>query len=181
MLLPGAPGVGKSALLSEFALRASNEPVFLLRGTFSKQAVNIPFSGLVEALRGLIAQLLSHSEEDLVDFRRQILAALGPNASVMTDLVPELVSVIGPQPSVAQLKPIETQHRLQHVLRAFVSVFARVERPFVLVLDDCQWMDASTAEALSGDADEPGFEPCLGADCLSRCRSLRGAFTEQVA
>ena len=161
MLLPGAAGVGKSALLNEFARRASNQHLFVLLGTFGRQALNIPFSGLVEALRGLIAQLLSRSEQDLADFRRQILAALGSNASVMTDLVPELESVIGPQPSVAQLKPVETQHRLQHVLRAFVSVFARVDRPFVLVLDDCQWMDASTAEALSGILTSPDLNHVL--------------------
>lgn len=159
--LPGAPGVGKSALLSELAQRANDERLFVLSGTFSKQAVNIPFSALVEALRGLVVQLLSRSEEDLADFRRQILEALGANASVMTDLVPELVSVIGPQPSVAQLRPIETQHRLQHVLRAFVGVFARVERPFVLVLDDCQWMDVSTADALAALLTSPDLNHVL--------------------
>lgn len=161
VMLPGAPGVGKSAVLSEFAQRASNEHLFLLAGTFNKQAVNIPFSGLVQALRGLVVQLLSRSEEELADFKRQIMDALRSNAIIMTDLVPELVSVIGPQPSVAQLNPIETQHRLQHVLRAFVGVFARVERPFVLLLDDCQWMDVSTADALAALLTSPDLNHVL--------------------
>ncbi|HYP76860.1 MAG TPA: AAA family ATPase [Polyangiaceae bacterium] len=149
LLVPGAPGVGKSALLGELARRANDAELFLLSGTFGKQSLNIPFSGLVQALRGLVAELLSRSEEELADFKRQILAALRPNAAIMTDLVPELVRVIGPQASVAQLNPIETQHRLQHVLCSFIGVFARVERPLLLVLDDGQWMDTSTAEALS--------------------------------
>jgi len=161
VMLPGAPGVGKSALLAELAQRAGNEHLFLLSGTFNKQAVNIPFSALVQALRGLVVQLLSRSEEQLADFRRQILEALGSNARVMTDLVPELVSVIGPQPSVAQLNPIETQHRLQHVLRGFIGVFARVERPLLLMLDDCQWMDVSTADALAAILTSPELSNVL--------------------
>ena len=155
MLLAGAAGVGKSALLSELARRAARESTFLLSATFDKHALNIPFHGLAQALRGLVAQLLSRSEDDLAELKREILAKVGSNASIMTDLVPELVRVIGPQKRVAQLNPLETQHRLQHVLCAFIGVFARAEQPFVLLLDDCQWMDTSTGEALSAILTSP--------------------------
>ncbi|MEO6599655.1 MAG: AAA family ATPase, partial [Polyangiaceae bacterium] len=149
LLVSGAAGVGKSALFGELSKRLRDRSRHWLSGAFDKQARNIPFSGLTQALRGLVSDVLSRSEADLGDTKQQLISALGTNARVMVDLLPDLARILGPQPAVAQLNPLETQHRLHHVLLAFVSVFARVDEPVVLAFDDCQWVDASTAEALS--------------------------------
>ena len=81
-------------------------------------------------------------------WRDAVLEALGPNGRLMTDLVPELRLIIGEQPPVPELEPLQAQSRFQLVFRRFTGVFARPEHPLTLFLDDLQWLDAATLDLL---------------------------------
>src|SRR4029077_14534465 len=74
--------------------------------------------------------------------------ALGPNGRLIIDLVPELKLIIGEQPPVPELPPQDAQRRFQLVFRRFIGVFARLEHPLALFLDDLQWLDAATLDLL---------------------------------
>jgi len=50
--------------------------------------------------------------------------------------MPELDRMIGPQPDVPALAPLDTQIRFQAVFQHFVGVFARPEHPLVIFIDD---------------------------------------------
>ena len=76
--------------------------------------------------------------------------ALGPNAGLIVDLVPEVQLIIGEPPPVPELPPQDAQRRFQLVFRQFIGVFARPEHPLALFLDDLQWLDAATLD-LMGD------------------------------
>ncbi len=92
--------------------------------------------------------LLGKSDAELAIWRGAFLEALGPNARLMTDLIPELKLVIGDQPPVPELEPQQAQSRFQLVFRRFIGVFARPEHPLALFLDDLQWLDAATLDLL---------------------------------
>ena len=92
--------------------------------------------------------LLSKSEADLRIWREAFREALGPNAMLMVDLVPELRLIIGEQPPVRDLPRQDAQRRFQLVFRRFIGVFARPEHPLALFLDDLQWLDAATLDLL---------------------------------
>jgi predicted ATPase/PAS domain-containing protein/HPt (histidine-containing phosphotransfer) domain-containing protein len=149
VLLPGLPGTGKSALLAAFLERHVGAAVRFLSTAFEEQAQTVPLSGLTLALRGLSSELLTLSEAELEELRRRVEEALGQNAHLLAELVPSLSCITGSTTSVAPLNPIESQRRLQHVFVSFVRVFATKDRPLAFVLDDCQWLDAASAEVLS--------------------------------
>ncbi|MFX9373955.1 AAA family ATPase, partial [Acinetobacter baumannii] len=71
-----------------------------------------------------------------------------PNGRLVVDLVPELGLILGDQPPVVELPPTDSQRRFQLVLGRFLAVFARPEHPFVLFLDDLQWLDIATLELI---------------------------------
>src|SRR5205085_7176155 len=71
-----------------------------------------------------------------------------PNGLLIVDLVPELKLIIGAQPPVPDLPPQDAQNRFLLVFRRFTKVFARLEHPLVLFLDDLQWLDAATLDLL---------------------------------
>src|SRR5258708_40374541 len=96
--------------------------------------------------QGLIGPVLYKSEAELRHGRDALREALGPNARLIVDLVPELRLVIGEQPPIPELPPQDAQHRFQLVLRRFISVFARPEHPLAMFLDDLQWLDAATLD-----------------------------------
>ncbi|KYF84365.1 hypothetical protein BE20_42940 [Sorangium cellulosum] len=149
VLMPGAAGAGKSAVLAEFLRRHGGAPARLLSTAFEERGEAVPLSGLAHVLRGLAGDLLSLSEAELTELRQRVTAALGHNAGLLTELVPALSCVTGASTSVVALNPLEAQRRLKHVFLSFIRVFATAERPLVFVLDDAQWLDAASAELLS--------------------------------
>ena len=81
-------------------------------------------------------------------WRDDIRQALGPNAQLVIDLVPDVKLIIGPQEPVADLPPQQAQARFHRALQRFVGVFARSEHPLVLFVDDLQWLDRASLDLL---------------------------------
>jgi predicted ATPase len=121
---------------------------FFASGKFDQYKRDVPYSTLVQAFQNLVRPLLSQNDAELTGWRDAMLEALGPNAGLISDLLPELALVLGPQPPVPELPLQQAQSRFQLVLRRFIGVFARPEHPLVLFLDDLQWLDAATLDLL---------------------------------
>ena len=105
--------------------------------------------------------LLGEGETELGRWRDALSEALGPNAQLLVNLVPELEFVIGKQPQVVDLPPQAAQNRFQMVFRRFLGVFARKEHPLALFLDDLQWLDAATLDLLEHLATHPDVRHLL--------------------
>ncbi len=113
-------------------------------GKFDQFQRNIPCSAVVSALRGLVQQLLAESEVELSKWRENFKRALGTTGRIITDVIPEMELIIGTQPQVQELPPIEAQNRFNNVFTNFLHEFAKEEHPLVIFLDDLQWADMAT-------------------------------------
>ncbi len=71
-----------------------------------------------------MGQLLGESNEKLRVWRSIILAALGEQAQVIIEVIPELESIIGPQPPVTQLSGSAARSRFNLIFIKFVGWFA---------------------------------------------------------
>ena len=148
VLLSGHAGIGKTSLVQEvFSSTAPDGAAKvgrLITGKYDQFHRNIPYSALVNALQDLARQLLTESRQDLLRWRKRILKALGPNGRIITDVIPEIETVIGPQPKAPELGPVEAKNRFRMVFLDFIRVFCRQERPLFVFLDDLHWIDAAT-------------------------------------
>ncbi|WP_175154044.1 ATP-binding protein, partial [Paraburkholderia ultramafica] len=115
-------------------------------GKFDQYKRDIPYSTLVQAFQSLVRQLLGKRDAELAVWRSALLAALEPNARLMSDLIPELKLIIGDPPPVPELEPQQAQSRFQLVFQRFIGVFARPDHPLALFLDDLQWLDMATLD-----------------------------------
>ncbi len=161
ILLSGYSGVGKSSVVYELHKSLIPGRGLFASGKFDQFKRDIPYSTLAQAFQGLVRSLLARGEEELGRWRRSLTVALGPNGALMINLVPEVELIIGPQPPVADLPPLETQARFQTVFRQFVAVFAQKEHPLVLFLDDLQWLDTATLGLLEVLATHPDVRDLL--------------------
>jgi PAS domain S-box-containing protein len=148
VLVSGYSGIGKSSVVNELHKALVPPRGLFASGKFDQYKRDIPYSTLVQALQSLVRPLLSKSDAELSRWRDEIIAALGPNGRLMTDLIPELALVIGEQPPVPELDAQQAQRRFQLVFRRFLSVFAKAEHPLTLFLDDLQWLDAATLDLI---------------------------------
>jgi PAS domain S-box-containing protein len=148
VLVCGYPGMGKSAVVNELHRVLAPPRGLFGAGKFDQYKRDIPYSTLAQAFQSLVRPLLGKRDAELSGWRDAFLEALGPNARLIVDVVPELRLIIGEPPPVRVLSPQDAQRQFQLVFQRFISVFARAEHPLALFLDDLQWLDAATLDLL---------------------------------
>lgn len=160
LLISGAPGVGKTALVAELRKPVLNCQGAFVAGKF-EQFQRLPYLAWNQIFTGLVHHLLTESEPRLARWRASIQTALGDNGRLLTELIPHLELIIGAQPPVAPLEGREAQHRLEHAFRGFIGALAQPEHPLVIMLDDLQWADAASLNLMRLLLAEPALDYLL--------------------
>ncbi len=148
MLVAGYSGIGKSALVQEIYKLITQQRGYFISGKFDLLQRNIPYASLIQAFSSLVRQLLSESEAQIAAWREKLQAALGVNGQVIVDVIPEVELILGKQPAVPELGPVESQNRFNFVFQNFLKVFAQPEHPLVIFLDDLQWADGASLKLI---------------------------------
>jgi predicted ATPase/signal transduction histidine kinase len=155
VLVSGFSGIGKSSVVNELHKVIVLPRGIFISGKFDQRSRDIPYSTVAEAFQTLIRQILNGAASDIVRWRDAVLKAVGTNGRLLTDLMPELARMIGPQPDLPELAPFDAQLRFQAVFQSFVSVFARPEHPLLMFIDDLQWLDPATLALIEQLATHP--------------------------
>ncbi len=150
ILVSGHSGIGKTALIQEVHKPIVQKKGYFIEGKYDQFQRDIPYSAIGAAFRGLVGQLLGEPGKRLEYWKSKLLEAFGPNGGIISDIIPEVERIVGPQPEVPDLNPGEAQHRFLSTFRNFVKVFAREEHPLVIFLDDLQWGDVPSFALMEG-------------------------------
>ena len=148
----GYAGIGKTALIREALQQITTDKtkttIHMGIGRFDRFHRDIPYSAIVQAARDVVRQILAQSDEEVVKWRNKLNRALGRNGRVITDIIPEMEVILGSQPAVPQLGPLEAQNRLNLVFQNFVRALSGPSHPLVIFLDDVQWADAASLKLI---------------------------------
>jgi PAS domain S-box-containing protein len=161
LLVAGYSGTGKTALVHEVQKPITAKQGYFIEGKFDQFQRNIPYSGWGQAFGAWVTHLLMESESQLDNWKTRILEAVGLNGKLLTDVIPHLELVIGPQPDVPELDGQATQIRFNNVFQRFIKVIAGQEHPLVVFLDDLQWIDSASLNVLKPLLTDPGLAHCL--------------------
>ncbi len=148
MLVAGYSGIGKTSLIQELYRPIVRQRGYFIAGKFDQIVRNVPHGALIQAFRSLLQQLLTESEDRLERWRTRLSEALGANAGVLAEVIPEIELILGKQQPPPPVAPAEAQNRFQLAFQKFVGALARREHPLVVFLDDLQWSDPATLSLL---------------------------------
>lgn len=148
IFIKGYPGIGKTALVNELLEYAYKDRGRIAVGKFDQYKKNIPYSAFIQALKGLIKRILVENDQEILLCKKRMLEKLAGNGQIVIDVIPEVEKIIGSQPPVPKLPPVENQNRIKTVFLEFVQLLATEERPLLLFLDDLQWADLSSLKLL---------------------------------
>jgi len=143
-MVAGYAGVGKTSLVNEIRNTVDSRGGYFISGKSDQFKRDILYEPLIFAFRKLVLQLLFQSDAAVNNWKEDLSRALGINGQVIVDVIPELEMIIGKQPSVFALPPVESRNRFHVIFQNFVSVFSTQTHPLVIFLDDLQWADLPT-------------------------------------
>lgn len=146
-LVMGQAGIGKSALVQEVHREILQRGHFVA-GKFDQYGRGIPYSALASACSELVRVYLAAPAAVLDAWKARLKAALGDNAAVIIDVIPQLALALGDQPVAPTLPPNEAQIRFERTFRRFMEASACEEAPLVFFLDDLQWADTASLTVL---------------------------------
>jgi class 3 adenylate cyclase len=148
VLVVGEPGVGKSALLAEFACEAHRSGTVVLYGRCDEELA-VPYQPWVET----IGQLVVHAPQ------RLLRTHVEHHGLHLARLVPELLDrVDGELPPTTDAE-IERYLMFQSVCSLLDA--AAADAPLLVVVDDLHWSDAPTLALLRHVASTPKATPPL--------------------
>ena len=161
LLVAGAPGVGKSALVREVQPAVTARGGLFAQGKFDQYQRGVPFTALTQAFTSLCRIILGEPEAAFESWRARLQGALGAIGQVAVDLVPALEKIVGPQPEVPALEGHAAENRLRYLLARLVSAMAGPEHPLLLFIDDVQWTGSASLGLLEALLLDPELDGLL--------------------
>jgi two-component sensor histidine kinase len=149
LFISGLPGIGKTRLIQELQKPIVKHRGYFTSGKFDLYQKNIPYNSLIQAFRNLTRTFLTESDERVSVWKNKIQKAVGENGKVLTEVIPELEILIGPQPAVKPLPPVESLNRFHDLFDRFLTCLASEQNPLTLFIDDLQWCDTASFDFLA--------------------------------
>ncbi|OFI07019.1 sensor histidine kinase TodS [Clostridium acetireducens DSM 10703] len=148
VFISGESGIGKSSLIREFKKSILNTDAICTYGKFDKHNIAIPYIPFIQAFKSLIDKILSLDESKIKKWKSKLLKALGNNAQIMINIIPDIEIIIGKQAPVEILSVKEEKSRFNDIITKFIQVFVEECKPFILFIDDLQWTDSTSLKVI---------------------------------
>ncbi|HWS36187.1 MAG TPA: diguanylate cyclase [Actinoplanes sp.] len=160
-LVTGPPGVGKTALVDRLRPELEEAGGRFVHGKFDQFHSDGTGGAVQQAFNHLGELLLAEPEHIVAGTRERLLAALGPDAAIITALMPPFAALLGmqPEPGLAD-DPRAHFARLRKASKTLLRTVVSTDRPVVFFLDDLQWATGSAFSFLDDvldRADVPGL------------------------
>ena len=153
LTVSGAPGIGKTSLVHEVQQPIVEQRGYFISGKYDQYKRDLPYAAILDAFRDLARQIAAESDAVVRAWRERVNAALGDNAAVLIDVVPELAPLLGSTQTFLELSGEEAQNRFHNTFQDFLRVVTEAA-PLVMFLDDLQRADGASLgllETISAD------------------------------
>ena len=146
ILIGGYSGIGKTSLVNELHKPINKKYGIFVSGKYDQFNRNTPYSACLHAIDQFCSYILSEPENEIEHWKKRITEALGSNGRLITEVVPRLGLLIGEQPALGKLSPIEEQTRFKIALKNWMAVISAPEHPVVIFMDDVHWADIASLD-----------------------------------
>ncbi len=147
ILISGYSGIGKTATIQEISQDVICRGGRFISGRFEQFERNVPYSAIRTAFGMLVKNIVLEATHFDV-WKRSLEEALGTNAGILVEFLPDLEQILGKQPEQSGMEPLEEKNRFRLVLSNFVNIFTTKDTKLILFLDDLQWIDFSSIDIL---------------------------------
>jgi predicted ATPase/signal transduction histidine kinase/tRNA A-37 threonylcarbamoyl transferase component Bud32 len=144
LLLRGPAGVGKSAVAHAAKAMVTAGGGLFAVGKFEQLEAPSPFEALLQALDGVLRQLLALPAAELATWRAAIAGGLGPLVHALVEPLPLLRALLDEDSPKGQVFSEAGASPFEPAIAALLKALRRPSAPLVVLLDDLQWADPAT-------------------------------------
>ncbi len=150
VVVSGEPGIGKSALVEEFLVRAAVPDSAVLKAQCSPYHVNTPFNPLMILLREILDVELESPPLKMLQAIEEFLEKTDQPATDHLPLLASLLTVSNPSRRLPDLS-ISAKRQRERTMEAVLFMMTSAARttPTLVWVDDAQWADPSTKKTLA--------------------------------
>ena len=148
ILVAGFSGSGKTTLVYEIHIPISKDRGYFISGKFEQFQRSTPYFAFKQAFGEFCRLLLTETPEVVECWKDNILQAVGSLGKILTEFIPELELIVGPQPDIPEAHGEEARNRFYYATQRFLQAISSPEHPLVVFLDDLQWADLASLELL---------------------------------
>ncbi|MDH3842647.1 MAG: AAA family ATPase [Myxococcales bacterium] len=145
--ISGTPGIGKSGLVLTVRERIRRTGMEIVGGKADQFNTDIHYGLFVQAIEARVAQMAAR-EGQLDTLANRVKELLGVNASLITDVIPQLSPIVGALTEAPKVPSSEGLNRFNATFERFVKILVEVGGPLCLFFDDVQWTDSGSLTLL---------------------------------
>lgn len=148
-VITGAAGVGKTFLVENVVKELAANHVTYIYGKF-RQYDNKPFVAVSEVIESMVKNLLTLPNKELDSVRKDLIKVLGSDINIITSINPYSKKLLGEHPNVSIEDYDRLKYRVKKTLYRFLSIVSEALFPLIVFVDDLQWADTPSLEAIEG-------------------------------
>ena len=143
LLVSGPQSIGKTFLIRDFQCSITCDMGFLVYGKYDQFQTDIPYSGLIKAIRDLIRQLESGILD--INWKEGLIDNLKSDIKIIENLLPELNYLLDNNES----EPLyNTKASLNTVLHKLLRFLSSMDFYLTIFLDDIHWIDNASLKLI---------------------------------
>lgn len=152
VFVTGCSGIGKTSLIKELYRPLVDKGGYISSGKYDQVLRHQPYSAILQALTGVIMQIIAEEQASKEFWKGKILEGIGNNGQILIEVIPELEYLIGTQSPVSDLSMEAASTRFNTTFHNLLHTLGHSGVPLVLFIDDLQWIDPPSLALLEAMA-----------------------------
>jgi len=149
VIISGAPGSGKSALIASALKKLQQKNVLLTMVKADRHSPVLPYGILIAAFRSLVLNLLGLAATDVARWRTHFTRLLGDYAGLAVHFIPELGILLNRKARLpTDANSLDARDRFNNMASSMIKALANPGRPLVILIDDLHWADQASLPLL---------------------------------